>query len=294
MNELVKFTNQETALIKATTCKGIADGADYNWCIKYCEHMGLDPIKRDVYFMYFGKGTKKQTIVPVISIDFMRRRAEKTGQYRPDQQPAQIENGEEKTETNPAGLLSATVAVEKKVDGEWSRHPVTVYWEEFAPLKEIWGFDKDKNRDVPSGEYKLEKDMWRRMPRVMLAKCAEAQALRRAFPDMFAGMYAQEELDQGEIIDITPTEQVQEYIKEKRLEEIGGPAIYFQEPGNSEIERVPVGKYADRVLEFMSKNDPSTVNVWFQSNRQFFDEFHASKKSDALQLMSKIKEKIDE
>jgi hypothetical protein len=44
--------------------------------------------------------------------------------------------------------------------------------------------------------------MWQGMPDIMLAKCAESQALRAAFPNELSGIYSPEEM--GQSTDVAP------------------------------------------------------------------------------------------
>jgi hypothetical protein len=105
--------------------------------------------------------------VPVVGIDYMRGRAHETGEV------AGIDDVVFDTEAR-----TATVTVYRLTRGTRYPYTATARFEEYVPAQ---GQDH----------------MWRKMPRLMLGKCAEALALRKAFPQQLGGLYVKEELEQA-------------------------------------------------------------------------------------------------
>ena len=62
------------------------------------------------------------------------------------------------------------------------------------------------------------RDMWKKFPATMLAKCAEAQAIRKAFPSKLGGTYVAEEMDQAHAIE-TPGRVVNQQTGEIRQQD---------------------------------------------------------------------------
>ncbi len=130
----------------------------------------LDPVRKQIHFVKRWDNMRNADVwSSQVSIDGFRAIAEDTGKYDGQDEP-EFDCDDE------GRVLVARVRVFRK---DMSRASVGVaYWEEFVQTKK-------------GGE---PLHMWAKMPRHMLAKCAEALALRKAFPEQLAGLYAPEEM----------------------------------------------------------------------------------------------------
>lgn len=160
----------------------------------YCDSKNVNPLDKLIYF------TKRQgRYTPITSIDFMRLRAESSNSYAgSDDAEFYYKKDEEKKIVT--AIDSAKVTVWKMVGGQRCAFSATARWSEYAPLN-----INDKSAF-----------MWKKMPHTMLAKCAEALALRKAFPGQLHGLYASEEMAQdGRYINAVDVEVIAESAKEE-------------------------------------------------------------------------------
>ncbi len=138
-----------------------------------CHHTGLDPLMKQIYAVKRGKGDYAKMTIQT-SIDGFRMIAERTGRYAPGRESTFQYDGNK--------LVSATSYIKKMTaDGTWHEIAANALYEEYVV----------KYNDKPS-------DFWARMPHVMLAKCAESLALRKAFPAELSKIYVEEEMMQAE------------------------------------------------------------------------------------------------
>ena len=158
------ITPAQVDLIKSQIAKGATDD-ELKLFLHVADKSGLDPLSRQIYFI---KRSGKMTIQT--GIDGFRAVADRTGQYVGSSDPVFEENGEIPSK--------ATVTVNKVVGGIVGNFTATARWEEYYPGKSQ-GF------------------MWDKMPHTMLGKCAEALALRKAFPAQLSGLYTDHEMDQA-------------------------------------------------------------------------------------------------
>ena len=129
---------------------------------------GLNPLANQIYARVSG-GRSGRRLGFMTGIDGYRAIADRTGSYAGNDDP--VFDSEAKPQ-------KATVTVYKIVGGARCPFTATARWDQYYPGDQ-------------SGR------TWKRMPHLMLGKCAEALALRKAFPAQLAGLYTQEEMDQA-------------------------------------------------------------------------------------------------
>lgn len=138
------------------------------------QRSGLDPFAKQIYAI-----KRKGRVTFQTGIDGLRSTAERTTEYEGSSEPI-YEPAD--WEARPAGKDRhpdrATVVVYRFRNGRRIEQSATARWDSYYPGPDQ-GFQ------------------WQKMPDVMLAKCAEAAALRKAFPFVLADLYVAEEMDQA-------------------------------------------------------------------------------------------------
>lgn len=139
--------------------------AEVLFFLQVCKSSGLNPLTRQIYAIYRGGKMTIQT-----GIDGLRAIAERTGRY------AGSNAGVFEYDSESGKVERATVTVKKIVNGQIIETTASAKWSEYA----------------------VENNpMWKKMPETMLEKCAEAKALRKAFPNI-GQVYTDEEMHQAD------------------------------------------------------------------------------------------------
>lgn len=285
---LANYEPKHLKLIRDTVAKDCSN-SEFDWFIHICKHNRLDPLKRQCYAFVFSKDDpKKRNVVFVTAIGGFRAIAARTSNYRADNRAARIEYDEKlKGPLNPLGIVRAEVSVFQFNHGEWFEVVGEAYWDEFAPIVDEW-VEGENGRRKKSGNKYLDpkKDGWNRMARVMISKCAEAVALRKAWPDDFAGMYEESEMDRAQVLDLSPSEYAQQADTDAKLALVGGKdAITVSWEMGGKLERVPLGQFADKSLAWAQAKDRTSteIEIFWQNNLPARTEYKAKKGAEYLE-----------
>lgn len=221
--DLVAMGPEQVELIKSTICRG-ATNDELALFLYTCRRVGLDPLARQIFAVKrWDSKERREVLTAQTSIDGFRLIAKRTGKY--------------------AGQMGPYWCGE---DGEWKdvwlskSHPVAAKVGVLhADFKEpLWAVAKWEGY-VQTNKEGQPTPLWKKMPDLMLAKCAESLALRKAFPNDLSGLYSQEEMAQATPVQAIPAAPPQGYEEDRAqmLKEI------TSKPKEPETHEIPFGSH---------------------------------------------------
>ncbi len=253
--QMAEFDEEQIEILRKTLFKGYTND-EMKFAIAVCNRTGLDPFARQIYFQKRGSN-----LVIIVGIDGFRLIATRSGAYAGSDEP-QFDEVD--------GLpTKATITVYKIVQGIRSGFTSSVRWSEFYP-----------------GD--AQGAMWRKMPFGQLGKCAEAQALRKAFPAELSNIYAQEEMAQADndaTLIQTKAEQITQSLNdapdleieiaeyEEEPDFLTEAAAKPPEPAGDYV--VKVGKNKTKQIKSLSTKDLTNFALWYDEMIAKGEKMHA-------------------
>lgn len=188
------FTENEVDTLKMMLANKATD-VEFKMFLAICKRTGLDPFARQIWAIkrrrYNAEDKQWEGFLSVeTSIDGLRLIAQRTGERDGEDEPEWIDESGAAfnvwlKDTPP---YACRVRVYRK--GHSKPYVGIAYWR----------FYKQTKKAKHGGDELTH--MWDKGGPSMLAKCAEALALRKGFPNELGGLYTSEEMQQADVIEI--------------------------------------------------------------------------------------------
>lgn len=176
--QALEYTPERVELLKRTICVGSTDD-EFELFLAQCRRTRLDPFNKQIHAVKRWDSKQKREVMSVqIGIDGLRVIADRSGEMDGTEGPYWC--GDDGAWKDVWLSRAAPVAAKVLVFRKGIERP-------FVGIARLDAFAAMKD----DGTLLF---MWAKMPDHMLAKCAEALALRKAFPNDMSGLYIPEEL----------------------------------------------------------------------------------------------------
>jgi phage recombination protein Bet len=181
---ITQYHPDQIRLLKEHIAPGCTD-SELQYYVEVAKSAGLNPLRKEIYAIRrkTWDAVRREEVWKVsfqVAIDGFRKIAHATGEF--------LGCSDAVFSTEPAFNgqghdLVCTMTVTRRVGEEVGQWTASARWSEYVQRKQ-------------SGD---PVHMWAKMPKAMLAKCTEALALRKAFPNELAGLYSNDEMAQADV-----------------------------------------------------------------------------------------------